>query len=447
MRLDKFSLVSMEMIDYQLKDPVIDQLRAIIEEYKQNKDGKSFSTKLQDIIKKRFNITLKCEVKKASFLNAAAYIELLDIYHPLNKGLLDALGNAANYFLGDALVKPNFKKLVQGKIDKIGSLDFKNARANGVFSQLEYRVELLTPLFEKETDFILSVFMHELGHIWTFMEYVHHITYKNVIVTNIVKDFLNIKEDTLRVEFVAKVNNIFGINVPEDLAKQSDPKAQLVVIGDIYKQMYNDFSETTYNTTSTEVLADQFASRFGLGMSLIKGMSGEEFSWKALHANALFGFISSLIIITLTSLSAFLMAIGTIVITAEMIFCLLAASAAGLFGILDSISVGQFKLGASNYDTPKQRLVRIRNMMINQLKTDPKNNDIKELIKQIDESSAYIDKTDDFNGFMVKLCRWVSSDFRTQEERKIYNQLLEDLADNTLYVTGNKFKYLLDKDK
>ena len=52
MRLDKFSLVSMEMIDYQLKDPVIEQLRVIIEEYKQNKDGKSFSTKLQDIIKK-----------------------------------------------------------------------------------------------------------------------------------------------------------------------------------------------------------------------------------------------------------------------------------------------------------------------------------------------------------------------------------------------------------
>ena len=37
MRLDKFSLISMEMIDYQLKDPVLDQLHAIIEEYKKDR--------------------------------------------------------------------------------------------------------------------------------------------------------------------------------------------------------------------------------------------------------------------------------------------------------------------------------------------------------------------------------------------------------------------------
>lgn len=445
MRLDKFSLISMEMIDYQLKDPVLDQLHAIIEEYKKDKDGKSFSNKLEEIIKKRFNITLDCNVKEASYINASAMVQLLDIYHPLNKGLLDVFGKSANYFLGDQIVKPNFKKMVQGKIDNIGSLDFKAVKASGIFSQLEYKIELLTPLFERDSNFIISVILHELGHIWTFMEYVHHITFKNVIVTNIVKEFLKIKEDTLRVEFIGKVNNIYGINVPEALAKQSDPKAQLVVVGDIYKQMYNDFSETTYNTTSVEVLADQFASRFGLGIEIIKSMSGKEFSWEALHKNALIGFITSLITLTLTSLAGFLVAIGSVAFSVEMLFCILFAGASGLIRLLDTLTFGQFKVGASNYDTPKQRLVRVRNMMINQLKNNPKNNDAKKLIEQIDESMAYIEKADEFNGFMVKLCRWVSTDFRTQEERKIYNQLLEDLMDNTLYVSGNKFKHLLDK--
>lgn len=445
MRLDKFSLVSMEMIDYQLKDLVLDQLRAIIEEYKQNKDGKIFASSLEKIIKNRFNITLKCKVKEATYLNASAMVQLLDMYHPLNKGLLDALGDSANYFLGDTCVKPNFKKIVQGKIDNIGSLDFKTAKVSGIFSQLEYQIELLTPLFEKDTDFILSVIMHELGHIWTFMEYVHHITFKNVIVTNVVKEFLKIKEDTLRVEFIGKINNIYGIKVPEALTKQSDPKAQLVVIGDIYKQMYNDFSETTYDTTSTEVLADQFASRFGLGIDIIKSMSGKEYSWESLHKNALTGFVGSLTVITLAGLAGFLAAIGSFAITAQMLFCLIIAGGTGLIKLLDTLTFWQFKVGASNYDTPKQRLVRIRNMMINQLKNNPKNNDAKKLIAQIDESAAYIEKSDEVNGFMVKLCRWVSSDFRTQEERKIYNQLLEDLMDNTLYVSGNRFKHLLDK--
>lgn len=445
MRLDKFSLVSMETIDYQLKDPVIDNMRNIIEDYKQNKDGKEFAKDLEKIIKDRFNITLKCNVKPASVLNAAAYIELLDVYHPLNKGLLDNYGEAAAQYLANETVKPNFKRLVAGKLDRVGGLDFKKARASGIFSQLEYRIELLTPLFKEETDFIIAIIMHELGHIWTFMEYVHHVTYKNVIVTSIVKDFLGIKEDTLRVEFISKINNIYGVKVPEELTKQSDPKAQLVVIGDIYKQMYNDFSETTYNTTSVEVLADQFASRFGLGINMIKGMSGNAFSWKGISVSILLTFVSGVILGTLASFSAFFLVIGTIPFTFEIFLAVVTAGLMSLANITESFAGAKMKLGTSTYDTPKQRLVRVRNMMINQLKNDPKNNDAKKLIEQIDESMAYIEKADDYNGFIVKLLRWVSSDFRTQEERKIYNQLLEDLMDNTLYVSGNRFKHLLDK--
>lgn len=445
MRLDKFSLISMETIDYQLKDPVIDNMRNIIEEYKQNKDGKQFAKDLEKIIKDRFNITLKCNVKPASVLNAAAYIELLDVYHPLNKGLLDNYGEAAAQYLANETVKPNFKRLVAGKLDRVGGLDFKKARASGIFSQLEYRIELLTPLFKEETDFIIAIIMHELGHIWTFMEYVHHVTYKNVIVTSIVKDFLGIKEDTLRVEFISKINNIYGVKVPEELTKQSDPKAQLVVIGDIYKQMYNDFSETTYNTTSVEVLADQFASRFGLGINMIKGMSGNAFSWKGISVSILLTFVSGVIFGTLASFSAFFLVIGTVPFTFEIFLAVVTAGLMSLANITESFAGAKMKLGTSTYDTPKQRLVRVRNMMINQLKHDPKNNDAKKLIEQIDESMAYIEKADDYNGFIVKLLRWVSSDFRTQEERKIYNQLLEDLMDNTLYVSGNRFKHLLDK--
>ena len=445
MRLDKFSLISMETIDYQLKDPVIDNMRNIIEEYKQNKDGKEFAKDLEKIIKDRFNITLKCNVKPASVLNAAAYIELLDVYHPLNKGLLDNYGEAAAQYLANETVKPNFKRLVAGKLDRVGGLDFKKARASGIFSQLEYRIELLTPLFKEETDFIIAIIMHELGHIWTFMEYVHHVTYKNVIVTSIVKDFLGIKEDTLRVEFISKINNIYGVKVPEELTKQSDPKAQLVVIGDIYKQMYNDFSETTYNTTSVEVLADQFASRFGLGINMIKGMSGKAFSWKGISVSILLTFVSGVIFGTLASFSAFFLVIGTVPFTFEIFLAVVTAGLMSLANITESFAGAKMKLGTSTYDTPKQRLVRVRNMMINQLKHDPKNNDAKKLIEQIDESMAYIEKADDYNGFIVKLLRWVSSDFRTQEERKIYNQLLEDLMDNTLYVSGNRFKHLLDK--
>lgn len=445
MYLDKFSLISMETIDYQLKDPVIDNMRNIIEEYKQNKDGKEFAKDLEKIIKDRFNITLKCNVKPASVLNAAAYIELLDVYHPLNKGLLDNYGEAAAQYLANETVKPNFKRLVAGKLDRVGGLDFKKARASGIFSQLEYRIELLTPLFKEETDFIIAIIMHELGHIWTFMEYVHHVTYKNVIVTSIVKDFLGIKEDNLRVEFISKINNIYGVKVPEELTKQSDPKAQLVVIGDIYKQMYNDFSETTYNTTSVEVLADQFASRFGLGINMIKGMSGNAFSWKGISVSILLTFVGGVIMGTLASFSAFFLIIGTIPFTFDIFLAVVAAGLMSLANITESFAGAKMKLGTSTYDTPKQRLVRVRNMMINQLKNDPKNNNAKQLIDQIDESVTYIEKADDYNGFIVKLLRWVSSDFRTQEERKIYNQLLEDLMDNTLYVSGNRFKHLLDK--
>ena len=64
MRLDKFSLISMETIDYQLKDPVIDNMRNIIEEYKQNKDGKQFAKDLIEIVNsKEFDEIIDKEFK------------------------------------------------------------------------------------------------------------------------------------------------------------------------------------------------------------------------------------------------------------------------------------------------------------------------------------------------------------------------------------------------
>ena len=87
--------------------------------------------------------------------------------------------------------------------------------------------------------------------------------------------------------------------------------------------MYNDFSETTYNTTSVEVLADQFASRFGLGINMIKGMSGKAFSWKGISSSIFLMFVGGVIMTTMAGFSVFFMALGAMPFTFEILIGLL----------------------------------------------------------------------------------------------------------------------------
>ena len=209
------------------------------------------------------------------------------------------------------------------------------------------------------------------------------------------------------------------------------------------KAMYNDYTSGIYELTNVEVLADQFASRFGLHFERIKYLS--QYNWNEMATESIIEFIKLSISASINMTLAVMGSALGLLSTPLFFIPLMIVWFYPITKYLKMEQLASYKNGGSTYDTFKQRSVRIRNMMINQLKTNPNNNDIKELIKHIEESEKYIEQSDDYNGFGVKFIRWISSDFRSQEERKIYQQLLEDLIDNKLYVTGNKFKYLLDK--
>ena len=329
-------------------------------------------------------------------------------------------------------------------MDNVGKLDFKRAKVTGIFSQIPTHLYLTTgALDSNDEDVLLGTILHEIGHIWTFAEYVHHITFKNAIIANAAKEFLSLKDETSKTEFIIEAKNIFNVDIPKDLAKEYDVNSNIVVLGSLVKAMYNDYTSGIYELTNVEVLADQFASRFGLHFERIKYLS--QYNWNEMATESIIEFIklsiSASVNMTFTIIGSALGLLSTPLFFMPLVIVWFYP----ITKYLKMEQLASYKNGASTYDTFKQRSVRIRNMMINQLKTNPNNNDIKELIKHIEESEKYIEQSDDYNGFGVKFIRWISSDFRSQEERKIYQQLLEDLIDNKLYVTGNKFKYLLDK--
>lgn len=445
MRIDKFSLVSMEMIDYQLKDPVLDKILDIIRKNKNKEiDYDTFASLLENIIKERFGFTTKVTIEEKEIANGGARTELVDFRHPL-------LQQFSKYFTEPLFVHgttkytlPNILKIVNKKMDNVGKLDFKRAKVTGIFSQIPTHLYLTTgALDSNDEDVLLGTILHEIGHIWTFAEYVHHITFKNAIIANATKEFLSLKDEVSKTEFIIEAKNIFNVDIPKDLAKENDVNSNVVVLGSLVKAMYNDYTSGIYELTNVEVLADQFASRFGLHFERIKYLS--QYNWNEMATESIIEFIKLSISASINMTLAVMGSALGLLSTPLFFIPLMIVWFYPITKYLKMEQLASYKNGGSTYDTFKQRSVRIRNMMINQLKTNPNNNDIKELIKHIEESEKYIEQSDDYNGFGVKFIRWISSDFRSQEERKIYQQLLEDLIDNKLYVTGNKFKYLLDK--
>lgn len=443
------AFVSMEMIGYQHNDPFVKNATDILQRYKENTIDKVALTKeLSDAIKKRFNLNLNLTLEENNEPNAYAM--------PINlstRNVLNGLNNFNDKALHAAtmLSRNNAIKIAKGDVDNAGLLDFKNAKADGVFALLDSHIVihtgLLNELHPRET---VAIILHEIGHIWTYFEYLAVSTYRNAITVNAAKEFLKTNKEEDRYKILVALDNDYGLPVDKSVLELPDEQAVTVIVSSMSKMFSSDPRYDLYTIKNAEALADQFASRFGLLEETISAMKKlDKKSWQAARdlgekyyslfkCFSVMSFLSSIgtgaAFGTAVALASLPLYIGSVILA---ITAVTASSVANKYS-RDGTKI-QTAMDTSSYDKPKDRLQRLYNETLGTLKNTNLSNEVKQqIIDSLAVVKKEIEKAPETDTRWVKLLMDVSPEYNKMNEQRRNHQIIESLMSNELYVASAK---------
>ena len=433
---------SLEAVAYQGKSGLFLDLTAAMQKCidEQITDLKDFmALNLGSIILKHTGMSIQVKLDPVpGLINAMAYPVILDPNSPFIQ-LYKELGVGAAI---DAQTTTHEKILPLCKSLR-GSIDLGRSRVSGVFSKLPTTILLGTGLWtsgEFQADEIAAMFLHEIGHVFTYFEMLLHTTTANITLLTAKNDINRMKDQEQRLELVFEVAEFLQVKL-EDPKKLADPEISLAEFQAVFlaatgsSQALYGTATTTYSLRSSEVVADQFAARHGAGRALVLGMA-------KLYAQA---DPTSTAPIFLKALSD---SISLVRIVAAGVVGITFSPAVGLIylGVVGLYALGW--LGAANpelkiYDDPKERLERVRKDLIQTLKThrfDPKMRD--ELVREIEDIQQIAKPFNDYRTIMNMLWIYVGANRRQQFRQMRFEQELERLVNNDLFVKAAKLQSL-----
>lgn len=395
--------------------------------YGKNIDGNPFVKKIEKAIYERLGLTVTF---KTCTENIAA---ILPFYSNKNHIFL------ADFFRGRLNIKDQNAVLKQAG-DKKGTVNLKRAEVTGIFSEYNHSLYLnFTALFKTHgmsSAEVTAVILHELGHAFNACYYSDRTDTTNQVLASINQRLLD-RRGSDDIEYVyQEVSKITDSVKKEEIDRFLNGNRIIagtawfkIVVGIIRSQMKND----KYSETSFEELSDSFASRFGYGKQLVIGLDklyegALEKSPVAMKFVYLLQFITvaafaSVIAITITSTAAF----GTGLILAVLSF----------FNVYVSGEAYQ----NYTYDELKDRYVRVRQDLIEQLKTKSLD---KVAVKQLLESIYTVDEVvktiTPYKSILNRLSNLLFSTNRDALASIEAQKLMETLASNDLFVAAAELK-------
>lgn len=332
----------------------------------------------------------------------------------------------------------DFARKSKGKVLE-ASVDLKNAKVGGFFA--EEVNELLLP-----TEFLTSasfygtsmssgeaaaVILHEVGHAFTFMEFVSRINSTNQVLAYLSDRRLNTTPEQYTV-VLANVSKAFGLTKEqqESLEKAKDAKDTAVLLLAMNEEKTrSELGVSMYDSVAAEQLADQFATRFGAGMDLIKildRIGGLE----SYRNKTKYGWTVDLLYVAIGVLATMVPAVGIYAVFYLMLM------------ILNVIFYGKYP---NVYDSGEYRPARVMQDMIERLKDKGLTPDErKELIEAIESLKKLVDSKKDYPDLSQHIALLLKSSYRKSYNYEILQKQLENIANNQLFVKSAKLRTLAE---
>ncbi len=333
-----------------------------------------------------------------------------------------------------------------------GKVDMRRNRVDGFFAQIPFELYLAQMVLGSEvfTDGeIAAAIMHEVGHAFTSMEYINRTVTTNQVLASICEALTGdaktkAHEDQLET-IVLQYAREEQLNNDQRLAlEKCRTPEQFVVcayaVAD--EQCRSELGHSVYESTSSEQLADQYATRCGAGRDLVSMLHKYVQQYgaydKARRKLRLAGGIFSYLVVVGWIVAVYGVALGPVV-------GLVLGLAVGTFKTWVDVSMAKFGQRYAVYDEDPYRYERIRHQLIEQLKTMGRANQLDQgILQQIDEIEHLVQELKKFDvanradHFSHHVAMFFSSVYRKRVDMENLQKELEAFASNNLFVHAAK---------
>lgn len=387
------------------------------------RDEKAFKGKaLKDIdvsgiVLKHTGIKLSFTVEDTDDMNAYVHIPTVDKNNPL----------VYNYFK-PYLGSDDFDGIIKNKkMDQVlGWVDLAAGRLGGVYSEIEHKAVVLRGMFQSRLltcEEIAAVMLHEIGHLFTYYEFLGHTLTTNVILHAATQQFFGSDDKIRKVRIVHETCKALKVDIDdvESLIECNDKEVfQTVFVRQKIMHTRSSLGTPVYDLTATEVLADQYATRMGAGRHLATGLDtimrhyggGSSYRTSAGH-----------VIATVFNV---------------VLFLFMTAITFGLFLLILFINPAM-----KTYDPPEARIRRIRNEMMVIIKSNKITKERKaEVMDDIKAIDLLLKRVEDKRGLIEMFYTSVLPSGRKQYQQLRFQVDLERLVNNDLFLTHERIKQL-----
>ena len=369
------------------------------------------------IVKQHTGLKIKFNLDKSSDINAYVIPPMVDKNNPL---IYD--------WWKPHIDNTDVKKFIKTKRSDIikGWVDLQHGKVGGVFSEIEHQVYVHRGLVDTKLmsdEERAAIFLHEIGHLFTYYEFLGHTLTTNVILHAATQAFFKSDDLIKRTQIVDETCKALEIDLedPEALVRCTSKEVfQTVVLRKAILQAKSSTGSAVYDITATEALADQYAIRQGAGRHLATGLDrihrhyggGPSYQSTAVHLFA--------------TLIRVLLFFALILPTFGLIFLVLLINPA-------------MKL----YDEPGARLSRMKRELVAGLKDQsvpaPQR---KAWVDDIEAIDALLKNIDDKRTLMEMFYTSVLPGGRRQYQQLQFQVELERMVNNQLFVTAEKLTHL-----
>lgn len=336
----------------------------------------------------------------------------------------------------------DFNKIRKDITNKTGFIDLKKAKLGGIFSVYVHECWLdvynMVTFYKMAPGHMAAILLHEIGHAFTYYEYADRLTRTNQVMLNLTEHLFSNKEKDLNYVY-AEVKKIRDITKEEaEVIASGNRVIAGVKLSRIYVESVGEaLTNSKYNDTASEQLADMFASRFGMGRELIEGLETlyKKHGGAPDHKTGVGRFFMYL----LTFIAE--MFLPAVMFSYWLPVSLPIAVAVGFLFLFCLIWLSGDGTRDMTYDDLKQRYIRVRQEYISAVKD--KNMDIPTLkahIEKLDVMDKIIADMKPFNGYFNIISNIVFSRNRDAKADIQLQQLIENLAHNDLFLMSAKIR-------
>ena len=362
----------------------------------------------------QFGIQIKLNIHENFGINAAVIPPAIDRNHIF-----------FNEVQSDILKDKDARKKLKKTEKLYGEIDMVNAKVSGVFSEIESEFLIGTPLlvdksgadsvFEDEE--IASIMCHEIGHLFTFYEYLTRSVIVNLVLGDLAQEFADASSHKQKVEITKAAGKAMELEAlePEVVAEAENKTTfQTWVISKQVHQKHHLTKTPVYDFRNCEAMADQFVARLGAHREMVEGLDRLfRISGATTHSRA--------------------QAIAVSIV--NNLILLIPLVVAFPVGILLLIILN-FTAPYETYDPPVERMDRIRRDLINRIKELDKlpREQRERLAADYKRIKELIDNSYEIKDLLTWLWKHVLPLGRHHTKRTEQLQQLERLANNELYV-------------